>query len=68
MDSNPKAVDDARASPVVINHTMGPVMKRCGGRVDPAAVRSFMEGRLYGATGSWTARDIVLGQYSAAGA
>lgn len=48
MDSNPGAVADARASPAAINHLMGLVMRRCGGRADPSAARSLIEARLRG--------------------
>ncbi len=46
MDSEPGAVADARKSPNAINYVMGLVMKRCGGRADPAAVRALIEARL----------------------
>ncbi|MDD9843408.1 MAG: Asp-tRNA(Asn)/Glu-tRNA(Gln) amidotransferase subunit GatB [Thaumarchaeota archaeon] len=46
MAANPKAVADARASPAAVNHVMGLVMRRCGGRADPATARSLIEERL----------------------
>ncbi|RNJ74359.1 MAG: hypothetical protein EB824_03730 [Thaumarchaeota archaeon S15] len=46
MAANPKAVADARASPAAVNHVMGLVKRRCGGRADPATARSLIEERL----------------------